>query len=91
MNGSFRVWTVKAAAPASLALLFLPSCATVHVDPIEVKPIHIVHDINIRVDRQLDDFFAFQEKMAASTQPSATQPAAPQTAAAGEQPKGVTP
>ena len=91
MNGSLRVWTVKVAGPASLALLFLPSCATVHVDPIEVKTIHIVHDINIRVDRQLDDFFAFQEKMAASTQPSATQPTTPQTAAASEQPKGVTP
>jgi hypothetical protein len=91
MNGNFRVRAVKVAAPASLALLFLPSCATIHVDPIEVKPIHIVHDINIRVDRQLDDFFAFQEKMAASTQPVATQPATPQTAGASQQSKGVTP
>ncbi|MEA2709556.1 MAG: hypothetical protein QOF78_2157 [Phycisphaerales bacterium] len=41
----------------------------VRVDPIEVKPIHIVHDINIRVDRQLDEFFAFQEQ-AATTQPA---------------------
>jgi hypothetical protein len=40
----------------------------VRVDPIEVKPIHIVHDINIRVDRQLDEFFAFQEQ--AATQPA---------------------
>jgi hypothetical protein len=40
----------------------------VRVDPIEVKPIHIVHDINIRVDRQLDEFFAFQEQ--ATTQPA---------------------
>ena len=51
------------------------------VDPIEVKTIHIVHDINIRVDKQLDEFFAFQEQpAAATTQPavlaSATQPAA---------------
>lgn len=92
MNGSMRVWTVKVAAPASLVLLLLPSCAHLKVDPIEVKPIHIVHDINIRVDRQLDDFFAFQEKMAASTQPAATQPATPQTAgAAGQQSEGVTP
>jgi hypothetical protein len=47
-----------------------------------VKTIHIVHDVNIRVDKQLDEFFAFQEQppttqpatmaatMAASTQPS---------------------
>ena len=71
MNGSFRVLAMKAAIPtASVALLLLPSCARVKVDPIEVKPIHIVHDINIRVDRQLDEFFAFQEK--ATTQPTTT-------------------
>jgi len=61
-----------------IALLPVPAllsaCANVHVDPIEVKPIHIVHDINIRVDRQLDDFFAFERAGGASaTQPS-TQP-----------------
>ena len=79
MNGSVRVWAVKVAAPASLALLFLPSCAHVKVDPIEVKPIHIVHDINIRVDKQLDEFFAFQEQ-GATTQPATTAPTT-QTAA----------
>jgi hypothetical protein len=84
MNGSFRILAVKAAVPsASLALLLLPSCARVKVDPIEVKPIHIVHDINIRVDRQLDDFFAYQEKMGATTQPTTTTAASPaQTAGA---------
>ena len=86
MNGSFRILAVRAAAPtASLALLLLPSCARVKVDPIEVKPIHIVHDINIRVDRQLDEFFAFQEKTAA------TQPATAQTAGANPAAQGVTP
>jgi hypothetical protein len=44
----------------------------VRVDPIEVKPIHIVHDINIRVDRQLDEFFAFQEQAATQPTTSAT-------------------
>ena len=55
--------------------VLLSACAHVHVDPIEVKPIHIVHDINIRVDRQLDDFFAFERAggAAAATQ-STTQP-----------------
>ena len=78
MNGSFRVLAVKAAVPtASVALLLLPSCARVKVDPIEVKPIHIVHDINIRVDRQLDEFFAYQEKMGATTQPATTTVASP--------------
>ena len=49
----------------------------VKVDPIEIKPIHIVHDINIRVDRQLDEFFAFQEQ--AATQPTTTHAATTQT------------
>jgi hypothetical protein len=78
-----------ATSAAAAAALLPVGCARVRVDPIEVKTIHIVHDINIRVDRQLDDFFAFQEKMAASTQPSTTAPA-PQTA--GTTPnQGVTP
>ena len=29
----------------------------VDVKPVEVKPIHITIDINIKVDRALDDFF----------------------------------
>ncbi len=89
MNGSFRILAIRVAAPsASLALILLPSCARVRVDPIEVKPIHIVHDINIRVDRQLDEFFAFQEKMGATTQPATTTAAPAQTAGATQ---GVTP
>ena len=84
MNASpFRILAVRTAVPAaSLALLMLPSCAHVTVDPIEVKPIHIVHDINIRVDRQLDEFFAFQEKTAAAATQPATTPTTVQTAAA---------
>jgi len=30
----------------------------VNVAPLEVKPIHITIDVNIRVDRALDDFFS---------------------------------
>mgnify|MGYP001029984339 CR=1 FL=1 len=29
----------------------------VRVEPVEVKPIHITIDVNVRVDRALDDFF----------------------------------
>ena len=29
-----------------------------HQAPVEVKPIHITIDVNIRVDRALDDFFS---------------------------------
>ena len=42
------------------ALLFASGCNTRHevaVEPMEVKPIHITIDVNIRVDRALDDFF----------------------------------
>jgi hypothetical protein len=29
----------------------------VEVKPLEIKPIHITIDINVKVDRALDDFF----------------------------------
>lgn len=35
-------------------------CKTQHeveIKPVEVKPIHITIDVNVRVDRALDDFF----------------------------------
>jgi len=59
-----------------LTAMLAASCARVHVDPVEVKPIHIVLDVNIRVDRELEQFFAFESNPAreSSTQP-ATVPA----------------
>ncbi len=50
---------------AALILMpFLGGCRTRHevesahrIEPVEVKPIHITIDVNIRVDRALDDFF----------------------------------
>ena len=57
------------AIAAAVLIVNAAGCSPrVRVDPIEVKPIHIVHDINIRVDRQLDEFFAYQEQ--ATTQPA---------------------
>lgn len=50
-------------------LLFLNSCNTKHsieVAPVEtrhvVEPIHITIDINVRVDKDLDDFFGDIDK-----------------------------
>lgn len=63
---------------ALAGLMLLPSCARVTLEGGD-KPIHIVHDINIRVDRQLDEFFAFEDAAADPSAP-ATQPAAQQTA-----------
>ena len=59
------------------------SCAHVKVDPIQVQTIHIVHDVNVSVDKALEDFFAFQEQQG-TTKPAATQPAAPAAASAGD-------
>lgn len=44
---------------------------TVESAPIEIKPIHITMDINLRVQRELDDFFAFEKTAPA---PTATEP-----------------
>ena len=38
-------------------------CMRFRVDPIKVEPIHITMDINIKVDKQLDNFFAFEEEL----------------------------
>lgn len=44
------------------AALALTGCATVKVEPIEVKPIHITVDVNVKVDREvaslLSDIYA---------------------------------
>lgn len=32
-------------------------CMHVKTDPIEVKPIHITVDVNVRIERALDDVF----------------------------------
>lgn len=41
-------------------LSFIPVACTRHqieVAPIEIKPIHITIDVNVKVDRALDNFF----------------------------------
>jgi len=44
---------------AVLLLLALQSCTQhkVEVAPVEIKPIHITIDVNVKVDKALDDFF----------------------------------
>ncbi len=34
----------------------------IEVKPVEIKPIHITIDINVKVDRALDDFFGDLDK-----------------------------
>lgn len=42
--------------------LLLAGCIDVKTAPIEVKPIHITVDVNVRVDQALDDFFGDVDK-----------------------------
>lgn len=47
-------------ALAPLLIIGLASCQTRHaveLAPVEIKPIHITIDVNVRVDRALDNFF----------------------------------
>lgn len=62
-----RAWL---AATAVLFAAFLAGCNTTHtvkVEPVEVnvKPIHVTVDINVKVDKQLDDFFDFEDEFEA--------------------------
>ena len=84
MNLARRIEPVVAVIGLVLIVGPVACSPRVHVDPIEVKPIHIVHDINIRVDKQLDEFFAFQEQGASTTQPATNTAASTTQTAAGD-------
>ena len=43
--------------PLVLLVLNFGGCLSVKTQPIEVKPIHVTVDVNVKVDRALDDFF----------------------------------
>jgi hypothetical protein len=51
-----------------LILFSVVGCARVAVEGGD-KPIHIVLDVNVRVARELDNFFDFEDKHAATTNP----------------------
>ncbi len=47
----------------AVAFLFLAlfACQSKHdikVEPVEIKPIHITIDVNVRIEKALDDFFS---------------------------------
>jgi hypothetical protein len=44
------------------APLWLGGCVNVKTEPIEVKPIHITVDVNVKVERALEDFFGDLDK-----------------------------
>lgn len=47
---------------ATLLALGAPGCLSVKTEPIEVKPIHVTVDVNVRVEKALDDFFGDLDK-----------------------------
>ncbi|MCD6292143.1 MAG: hypothetical protein J7M09_01640 [Deltaproteobacteria bacterium] len=64
------------------ALLLGVACNTKHevqVAPVEIKPIHITIDVNIKVDRALDDFFGDLDAAAQNNSSDTNQPASEKT------------
>ena len=55
----------------ALALTGATGCVHVKTDPIEVKPIHITVDVNVKVDKALDDFFGDLDKKSTTINPPA--------------------
>ncbi len=49
-----------------LVALNFGGCLNVKTQPIEVKPIHVTVDVNVKVDRALDDFFSDLDKKSAT-------------------------
>jgi hypothetical protein len=60
-------------AAALPVLALAAACFSVSSEPIEIKPIHITMDINLRVQRELEHFFDFEKAPPAAATP-ATQP-----------------
>ena len=61
-----RTRTAALLLPCAVPLALACGCFAHRVDtaPIEIKPIHITMDINLRVQRELDEFFDFEKNAA---------------------------
>lgn len=55
---------MKRAVVLPLLTVFFAGCLNVKTEPIEVKPIHITVDVNVKVDRALKDFFGELDRKA---------------------------
>jgi hypothetical protein len=73
-KGADMIKQLSFSMAAALAI-GLAACSTQHkietVNRIEVAPMHITIDVNVKVDRALDDFFGDLDKAAGQTQPAA--------------------
>jgi hypothetical protein len=66
---------------SAAVMLLAGGCARLAVEGGD-KPIHIVMDVNLRVDHELDQFFAFEQQPPATQPTTATAPSTQPTAAA---------
>jgi hypothetical protein len=68
-------WLLAGVAAVLVAMAGCETHHTIKLEPVEIKPIHITMDINIKVDREVEDFFNEVEKKAAEKNKGAeTQP-----------------
>jgi hypothetical protein len=72
MNPFLPAVVARAAKLAPLALVAACITHTVKSDPIAIQPIHITMDINLRVQRELDDFFDFEKPAAPAAESTPT-------------------
>ncbi|MCE5186862.1 MAG: hypothetical protein LLF76_12125 [Planctomycetaceae bacterium] len=68
-----KYWLLAAVAAALLAIHGCSVKHEVEVEPVEIKPIHITMDINVKVDREVDAFFNEVEAKAANAPAADTQ------------------
>jgi hypothetical protein len=63
-----RLRSVSVAAAAGLAA----GCLSHQIEtaPIEVKPIHVTVDVNVKVQRELEEFFDFEQQPAPAPAPA---------------------
>lgn len=66
---SSLIASVAALAVGALILLGA-GCVNVKTDAIEVKPIHITVDVNIRVEQALDNFFGDLDQKSTTLAPA---------------------
>jgi hypothetical protein len=57
---------------AAFSLLGGFGCLHVRTDPIEVKPIHITVDVNVKVEKELNDFFGDLDRQSSTIDSQAT-------------------
>ena len=57
---------------AAFSLLAGSGCLHVRTDPIEVKPIHITVDVNVKVEKELNDFFGDLDRQSSTIDSQAT-------------------